>query len=105
MGNQLSSFFQSGSALLNSNHRQLSEQTSGNVRFVFDTLRANPRIMVHRLQPVLSQINKVRAGQADSVVFDSVFDSEFDREFDGVVCCCGAASVSGTSCPMMRFMF
>ncbi|XP_037082556.1 LOW QUALITY PROTEIN: ankyrin-3-like [Pollicipes pollicipes] len=58
MGNLLSSFFQSGSALLNSNHRQLSEQTSNNIRFVFDALRANPRLLAHRLQPVLSQINK-----------------------------------------------
>lgn len=60
MGNLLSSFFQSGSALLNSNHRQLSEQTWNNIRFVFDALRANPRLLAHRLQPVLSQINKVR---------------------------------------------
>ena len=60
MGGVLSSFFQSGSALLSSgNHRTVSETTKKNIRVVFDALRANPRVTVQRLEGLLSTIPKV----------------------------------------------
>ncbi|XP_071549195.1 uncharacterized protein [Panulirus ornatus] len=59
MGGVLSSFFQSGSALLASgNHRTVSETTKKNIRIVFDALRANPRVTVQRLEGLLSAIPK-----------------------------------------------
>ncbi|KAK7084084.1 hypothetical protein SK128_018190, partial [Halocaridina rubra] len=59
MGGVLSSFFQSGSALLSSgNHRTVSETTKKNIRVVFDALRANPRVTVQRLDGLLSAIPK-----------------------------------------------
>ncbi|KAG7153480.1 putative SOCS box and ankyrin repeat-containing protein [Homarus americanus] len=60
MGGVLSTFFQSGSALLASgNHRTVSETTKKNIRIVFDALRANPRVTVQRLEGLLSAIPKV----------------------------------------------
>ncbi|KAK3851936.1 hypothetical protein Pcinc_041448 [Petrolisthes cinctipes] len=59
MGGMLSSFFQSGSALLSSaNHRTVSESTKKNIRVIFDALRANPRVTVQRLEALLSTIPK-----------------------------------------------
>lgn len=57
MGGALSHFFQSGHALLSSSHnRNVSEQTKRNIRIVFDALRANPKVTVHRLEGLLSTI-------------------------------------------------
>lgn len=61
MGGMLSSFFQSGSALLTSgNQRAVSDTTKKNIRIVFDALRANPRVKVLRLEGLLLTIPKVR---------------------------------------------
>lgn len=60
MGGTVSHFFQSGSALLTAgNHRGCSDITRARVRTVFDALRANPRVTVHRLEGLLSLIPKV----------------------------------------------
>ena len=60
MGGVLSSFFQSGSALLSSgNHRNVSESTRKNIQMIFESLRANPKLTVQRLEPILSDIPKV----------------------------------------------
>lgn len=57
MGGALSHFFQSGHALLSSGHnRGVSDTTRKNIRVVFDALRANPRVTVHRLEGLLGQI-------------------------------------------------
>ncbi|KAK8721940.1 hypothetical protein OTU49_012651 [Cherax quadricarinatus] len=67
MGGVLSSFFQSGSALLASgNHRTVSETTKKNIRIVFDALRANPRVTVQRLEGLLSTIPKLHGRQVSS---------------------------------------
>ncbi|CAG0890270.1 unnamed protein product [Darwinula stevensoni] len=59
MGSVLSSFFQTGSSLLAvANHRGVSEDTKRKIRIVFDALRANPRVTVHRLEGLLSHIPK-----------------------------------------------
>lgn len=60
MGQTLSRFFQSGSALLSAgNHKGVSEETRKKIATVFDILRANPRVTVQRLEGLLSQIPKV----------------------------------------------
>ena len=60
MGGILSSFFQSGSALLSAgNHRSVSDSTKDNIRTLFDALRANPKISTLRLEGLLSTIPKV----------------------------------------------
>ena len=41
------------------NHRGVSEDTKRKIRIVFDALRANPRVTVHRLEGLLSHIPKV----------------------------------------------
>ncbi|KAK6620571.1 hypothetical protein RUM43_010863 [Polyplax serrata] len=59
MGQTLSRFFQSGSALLSAgNHKGVSEETRKKIETVFDILRANPRVSVQRLEGLLSQIPK-----------------------------------------------
>ena len=60
MGGIISSFFQSGSALLSaSNQKSVSEQTKQNVQVVFDILRANPKVPIQRLESILTLIPKV----------------------------------------------
>jgi len=57
MGGALTHFFQSGHALLSSGHnRGCSETTRKNIRIVFDALRANPKVTVHRLEGLLGQV-------------------------------------------------
>lgn len=60
MGGSISQVFQSGSALLTNGHgHRVSEATKQKVQTVFDTLRANPKIGVQRLEGLLQQIPKV----------------------------------------------
>lgn len=57
MGSVVSSFFQSGSALLSAHQqRQVSDGTKKTIRVLFDALRANPSVSVQRLEGLLSSI-------------------------------------------------
>jgi len=57
MGGALTHFFRSGHALLSSGHnRGCSDTTRKTIRVVFDALRANPKVTVHRLEGLLGQV-------------------------------------------------
>ncbi|ETN60288.1 hypothetical protein AND_008088 [Anopheles darlingi] len=59
MGGSVSQVFRSGSALLsNRDGHKVSEATVDKVNTIFDALRANPKISIHRLEPLLLQIPK-----------------------------------------------
>nr|XP_023026895.1 transient receptor potential channel pyrexia [Leptinotarsa decemlineata] len=59
MGGQVSQVFQSGSALLTNGHgHKVSETTRRRVKDIFDSLTANPRIGVQRLEGHLLQLPK-----------------------------------------------
>ncbi|KAG8238840.1 hypothetical protein J437_LFUL018603 [Ladona fulva] len=64
MGNTISHFFQSGSALLSAARGihprggSVSDATRAGVQVLFDALRANPSVSTHQLEGVLSQIPK-----------------------------------------------
>ncbi|KAL7637636.1 UNVERIFIED_CONTAM: hypothetical protein RMT77_012365 [Armadillidium vulgare] len=59
MGAIISSFFQSGSALLSStNQKSVSEQTKKNVKEVFEILKANPKISHQMIEGLLHAIPK-----------------------------------------------
>ena len=61
MGGSVSQVFRSGSALLsNRDGHKVSETTVEKVNTIFDALRANPKISIQRLEPLLLQIPKVR---------------------------------------------
>lgn len=56
----MSQVFQSGSALLSNGHgHRVSEATREKVQIVFDTLGANPKVGVQRLEGLLQTIPKV----------------------------------------------
>lgn len=60
MGGSVSQVFRSGSALLsNRDGHKVSETTVDKVNTIFDALRANPKISIQRLEPLLLQIPKV----------------------------------------------
>ncbi|XP_055619488.1 serine/threonine-protein phosphatase 6 regulatory ankyrin repeat subunit C isoform X1 [Toxorhynchites rutilus septentrionalis] len=59
MGGSVSQVFRSGSALLsNRDGHKVSETTVDKVNTIFDALRANPKISIQRLEPLLLQIPK-----------------------------------------------
>ncbi|XP_001688931.2 ankyrin-3 [Anopheles gambiae] len=59
MGGSVSQVFRSGSALLsNRDGHKVSETTVEKVNTIFDALRANPKISIQRLEPLLLQIPK-----------------------------------------------
>ncbi|XP_071440576.1 ankyrin-3 [Hetaerina americana] len=64
MGNVISHFFQSGSALLSAaggihpRGGSVSDGTRAGVHVLFDALRANPAVSTHQLEGILSQIPK-----------------------------------------------
>ncbi|XP_058055331.1 ankyrin-3 isoform X2 [Anopheles bellator] len=59
MGGSVSQVFRSGSALLsNRDGHKVSEATVDKVNTIFDALRANPKISINRLEPLLLQIPK-----------------------------------------------
>ncbi|XP_058829570.1 ankyrin-3 [Topomyia yanbarensis] len=59
MGGSVSQVFRSGSALLsNRDGHKVSEATVDKVNTIFDALRANPKISIQRLEPLLLQIPK-----------------------------------------------
>ncbi|XP_076255404.1 uncharacterized protein LOC143193220 isoform X2 [Rhynchophorus ferrugineus] len=59
MGGSVSQVFQSGSALLSNGHgHRVSDSTRQNVQTIFDSLTANPKIGVQRLEGLLLQIPK-----------------------------------------------
>lgn len=64
MGGSVSQVFRSGSALLsNRDGHKVSETTVDKVNTIFDALRANPKISIQRLEPLLLQIPKVSFAQ------------------------------------------
>lgn len=58
MGN---SVFRSGVLLVNRDNAKLTESTASKIETIFDVLRANPKISIQRLEPLLLQIPKVRS--------------------------------------------
>lgn len=59
MGGSVSQVFRSGSALLSKGDgHKVSETTVDKVNTIFDALRANPKISIQRLEPLLLQIPK-----------------------------------------------
>ena len=69
----MSQVFRSGSALLsNRDGHKVSETTVDKVNTIFDALRANPKISIQRLEPLLLQIPKVSAIFNDKLAYKFV---------------------------------
>lgn len=58
MGGSVSQVFRSGSALLTHRDGKVSESTIDKVQSIFEILRTNPKVSIHTLDALLSQIAK-----------------------------------------------